>query len=159
MFSASGFWDYSLKVYASTEVKDLCLDLQNRYGFNVNLLLLCGYLERKSLGLSSVGIDKLQQDIAQIDRQIQLIRNKRIAAKKSEPEQYQQLLKNELDLEKQQQQHLIDSLTTITFVRQTLSNLHTYRNQMPDRQVEELNNMITKLEELTTQFEMENDDR
>ena len=107
MFSASGFWDYSLKVYALTEVKDLCLDLQNRYGFNVNLLLLCGYLERKSLGLSSVDINKLQQDIAQIDRQTQLIRNKRVAVKKSEPKQYQQLLKNELELEKLQQQQLI----------------------------------------------------
>lgn len=159
MFSASGFWDYSLKVYALTEVKDLCLDLQNRYGFNVNLLLLCGYLERKSLGLSSVDINKLQQDIAQIDRQTQLIRNNRVAIKKSEPKQYQQLLKNELELEKLQQQQLIDSLATITFVRQDMSNLHTYRSNMPDSQGQELGNMITKLEGLATQFEMENDDR
>jgi uncharacterized protein (TIGR02444 family) len=37
-------WKFSLAVYAGEGVQDECLALQERYGVDVNLLLLCAYL-------------------------------------------------------------------------------------------------------------------
>jgi uncharacterized protein (TIGR02444 family) len=39
----SEFWDFSLRIYALPGVADECLDLQERYGANVNLLLFCAF--------------------------------------------------------------------------------------------------------------------
>lgn len=39
----SEFWDFSLRIYALPGVADECLDLQGRYGTNVNLLLFCAF--------------------------------------------------------------------------------------------------------------------
>jgi uncharacterized protein (TIGR02444 family) len=38
---SQNFWEFSLDLYSSTEVSAACLDLQNQYGIDVNLLLLC----------------------------------------------------------------------------------------------------------------------
>ncbi|CEK09532.1 TIGR02444 family protein [Legionella hackeliae] len=38
------FWQFSLKVYQQTSVKECCLLLQNSQGANVNLLLFCCWL-------------------------------------------------------------------------------------------------------------------
>lgn len=40
----SPFWRFSLRVYADQEVQRLCLDLQDKYGANVNLVLFSVYL-------------------------------------------------------------------------------------------------------------------
>ena len=39
----SEFWDFSLRIYARPGVADECLDLQERYDANVNLLLFCAF--------------------------------------------------------------------------------------------------------------------
>lgn len=36
-----GFWTFSLAVYGNTAVRRECLELQDRHGINVNLLLFC----------------------------------------------------------------------------------------------------------------------
>lgn len=36
-----GFWDFSLKLYKSQGIEDVCLRLQNEYRADVNLLLWC----------------------------------------------------------------------------------------------------------------------
>lgn len=38
---SQNFWEFSLDLYSSTEISTACLDLQNKYGIDVNLLLLC----------------------------------------------------------------------------------------------------------------------
>ncbi len=38
------FWKFSLAVYADAAVQAECLDLQDRYGIDVNLLLFCAYM-------------------------------------------------------------------------------------------------------------------
>jgi uncharacterized protein (TIGR02444 family) len=38
------FWDFSLRVYGQPGVAPACLDLQDRHGLDVNLLLLCCWL-------------------------------------------------------------------------------------------------------------------
>lgn len=159
MFSANQFWQYSLAFYASPRVKDVCLELQDRYGFNVNMLLLCGYLEQKSLRLSRADLRILLKNIAQIDQQTRLIRKKRVIAKKAEPAHYQQLLREELALEKQQQQQLIKSLATICFVTQDNANLLVYRCNMPNSQEQQMVDLMTELGHLAVQFDMENNDR
>ncbi len=35
------FWEYSCRVYSADEVSEACLHLQDAYGMDVNLLLLC----------------------------------------------------------------------------------------------------------------------
>jgi uncharacterized protein (TIGR02444 family) len=40
----SPFWTFSLNVYGDAEVQKECLDLQDRHGIDVNLLLFCAYL-------------------------------------------------------------------------------------------------------------------
>jgi len=44
MSAEQGFWAFSLRIYAVAGVPDECLNLQNRHGVDVNLLLLCAYL-------------------------------------------------------------------------------------------------------------------
>lgn len=40
----SPFWNFSLAVYGVTAVQEECLELQDRFGLDVNLVLLCAYL-------------------------------------------------------------------------------------------------------------------
>jgi len=40
----SPFWNFSLAVYGVTAVQDECLELQDRFDFDVNLVLFCAYL-------------------------------------------------------------------------------------------------------------------
>jgi uncharacterized protein (TIGR02444 family) len=40
----SNFWDFSLAVYGDDGVQQECLDLQQRYGVNINLLLFCAFV-------------------------------------------------------------------------------------------------------------------
>jgi uncharacterized protein (TIGR02444 family) len=46
IFSESSFppnqlWDYASRLYAKENVRDVCLDLQDRHGLDVNILLFC----------------------------------------------------------------------------------------------------------------------
>jgi uncharacterized protein (TIGR02444 family) len=41
--TSSQFWDFSLRVYGQPGVADECLELQERLGTNVNLLLFCAF--------------------------------------------------------------------------------------------------------------------
>lgn len=40
----SPFWNFSLAVYGANAVEDECLELQDLFGLDVNLVLLCTYL-------------------------------------------------------------------------------------------------------------------
>ncbi|NNC63961.1 MAG: DUF2390 domain-containing protein, partial [Gammaproteobacteria bacterium] len=39
MSASEGFWAFSVRVYGKPDVPTACLDLQNDYGLDVNLLL------------------------------------------------------------------------------------------------------------------------
>lgn len=43
-FRSHPFWEFSLKVYADDSVKKACLDLQDQFALNVNILLYCAWL-------------------------------------------------------------------------------------------------------------------
>ncbi len=38
---SQNFWNFSLDLYSQARVADACLDLQNSYGLDVNMLLFC----------------------------------------------------------------------------------------------------------------------
>jgi uncharacterized protein (TIGR02444 family) len=40
---ASPFWDFSVAVYGASAVQDECLTLQDEFGLDVNLVLLCAF--------------------------------------------------------------------------------------------------------------------
>jgi uncharacterized protein (TIGR02444 family) len=40
----SPFWNFSLAVYGASAVQDECLNLQDQFGLDVNLVLLCAFL-------------------------------------------------------------------------------------------------------------------
>lgn len=44
------FWRYSLKLYSKNIVKDICLDLQNQFGVNINIILFCCWHTATSRG-------------------------------------------------------------------------------------------------------------
>ncbi len=47
------FWDFSLSAYERSGVAEACLDLQERYGIDVNLLLFAAWAGHCGRGLSS----------------------------------------------------------------------------------------------------------
>lgn len=47
------FWDFSLSLYAKPEVADCCLQLQDRYAANVNILLWSVWLGQQQVRLTN----------------------------------------------------------------------------------------------------------
>lgn len=56
-------WDFSLRTYARPGIAPLCLELQDSYGADVNLLLWCVWMESQQKQLTA---DRLQQAEAQV---------------------------------------------------------------------------------------------
>jgi uncharacterized protein (TIGR02444 family) len=46
---ANPFWDYALELYRREGVESACLELQERHGLDVNLVLLCCWLARRGI--------------------------------------------------------------------------------------------------------------
>lgn len=51
---SQNFWNFSVDLYAQARVADACLDLQNSYGLDVNMLLFC-YWHGVNLGVFPPG--------------------------------------------------------------------------------------------------------
>ncbi len=49
-FPSHPFWDYSVRLYGKPGVADACLYLQDRYGLNVNCVLLCAWIAADGRG-------------------------------------------------------------------------------------------------------------
>lgn len=47
---SQNFWNFSVELYSQARVADACLDLQNSYGLDVNMLLFC-YWHGVTLGV------------------------------------------------------------------------------------------------------------
>lgn len=106
---ATAFWQFSCELYARDGVKELCLQGQEDYGLNVNLVLLCHWLYQDHSGLDSKGFSNIKIEISGIESQVKTQRSKRKRLCKGEPE-YQQCLALELQLEKQMQHEILFAL-------------------------------------------------
>jgi uncharacterized protein (TIGR02444 family) len=58
------FWNFSLEIYAADGVSGACLDLQERRGCDVNILLFCCWLGAS--GRPTLSADRLQAILAEI---------------------------------------------------------------------------------------------
>jgi uncharacterized protein (TIGR02444 family) len=62
---SSKFWGFSLAVYGAQGVEPECLSLQDRYGLDINLLLLCAYLgAMRGVTLSAADIAAVRAEVA-----------------------------------------------------------------------------------------------
>lgn len=53
------FWRFSSQVYAVDDVRGQCLELQDRYGVNVNLLLFAAWLDHRAIPLTDRNIGEI----------------------------------------------------------------------------------------------------
>lgn len=67
----SPFWNFSLAVYGASAVQDECLNLQDQYGLDVNLVLLCAFLGAiHGVALTADDIVAARQEVQQWQEQI-----------------------------------------------------------------------------------------
>lgn len=145
------FWQFSLEVYARSGVQSCCLTLQDDWLLNVNILLLCCYLEEKRLACSIKQFEQLTQSISETDQALKVHRKKRRAAKDQDKSLYQQLLKVELDLEKQQQTQLIEKVNGFE-LGEGSDNLKAYVNSQMNTGMEKtLENQLQQLRTLVSE--------
>jgi len=74
----SPFWNFSIAVYRASAVQDECLHLQDQFGLDVNLVLLCAFLG------AAHGVTPTPDDIASIRQEVgqwheQIVRTLRAA--------------------------------------------------------------------------------
>ncbi len=129
---ADGYWRYSLTAYAASDVRALCLRLQDSYEANVNLLLLGGFVGHSGRMLAAQEWSRIAEAMAPFNRRYtQRIRHLRqrvqpLAAAGC----YQQLKALELQAEQLEQQIIAmacDSSVHWMLLRQ--------RNDVPGNQV------------------------
>lgn len=147
-WSAEDFWQFSLGIYAIEDVKETCLALQNDFSVNVNILLLCGYLNLNNRQLSKLQFVDLSSFIAPSVADVEAIRQNRIVAKMNQPSIYSQLLADELALEKLQQQNIIHFLNQHQTSIKSMSNLQVYLSSLDKQGDPDLECKIGHLDDL-----------
>jgi len=118
-------WQFSLALYP--KVQPLCLEWQDNLGVNINLLLLLCYLEQQQLSLTQPQLLQLTAELEQFSRQftqpLRALRRKSHLATLSLTQQQQlkhTLLQAELELEKLEQQLLLQHCPALTRVTSPL---------------------------------------
>jgi uncharacterized protein (TIGR02444 family) len=119
---ANEFWDYSLTFYGhGSNQKDL-IYLQDSFGFNVNMILLVMYLQAKGMFVAATDLQAINLKNKKLDSLTCNFRKKRRALKVDNISKgladyktlaYQQLLTQELELEKQQQALIIELVKNV----------------------------------------------
>lgn len=98
-FPNSDFWNYSTQIWTLPEVEAICLDLQNNYGANINMLLYCCWVGDKKLSLNDDDLQVLLDTV----------------------QPWQTIIKPLRDSRKMMQQHLI--AMPANMVDQTVNNI------------------------------------
>jgi uncharacterized protein (TIGR02444 family) len=113
------FWQYSLSLYPA--VKDLCLQWQDNFGVNINLLLFLLYLDKQQQSLDETQLTQLEDLLKHFSTEVtQSIRSLRRTLPspwlESEMQQAlrQQLLSTELAAEKLEQQLLVQQFNQLS---------------------------------------------
>ncbi len=110
LFDPDEFWEFSGQLYERAGVKECCLTLQNRHGIDINLLLLCCWIDRQQLVIAQASLEGLIKlsDKWQTE-QLSPLRAARAELDRGS-ELYQSALRRELDTEKTEQRAMIDLL-------------------------------------------------
>lgn len=105
-------WDYSLKLYANVGVAAHCIDLQDRFGANVNVLLFACWLGNQGLVFDDDALRDMQTTVAQWNRDVTLpIRAQRRgldSARTGAAQEKRRLLARELEAEREEQTRLFN---------------------------------------------------
>lgn len=117
-------WQFCLQCYADKEVKEACLALQNNYAGNVNLLLLLKYLDQQRVRPIESDWQRLLTSIEPSEQQLARYRELRKSFKPHLPDSlYREALQFELELEKQQQDDLVNCINQSSFIAATECSL------------------------------------
>ena len=82
MCEAADFWDFSLSHYRQS--KKICLKWQNEHKLNVNLILLCCYLEQQGVAIGPAQFQPLENAIERTEMLLSHLRPLRLACKSIE---------------------------------------------------------------------------
>ncbi|MCW8334379.1 TIGR02444 family protein [Vibrio sp. SCSIO 43135] len=107
-------WQFSLQYYSVREVKEACLQLQNQFHGNVNLLLLLKWLDEQQVSFRDEDWHKVEECLGRSEALLHSFRELRRKAKVHLPDTlYRESLQFELQLEKQQQSDLVDCMNSL----------------------------------------------
>lgn len=110
-------WQFSLQYYSVREVKEACLNLQNHFNGNVNLLLLLKWLDEQQVAFQEQDWQTVIECIGRSETLLHSYRELRRKFKLSIPDTlYREALQFELQLEKQQQSDLVDCINSIKLI-------------------------------------------
>lgn len=110
-------WQFSLQYYSAREVKQACLNLQNQFKGNVNLLLLLKWLDEQQVTIAESDWHKVEECLGRSEALLTSFRELRRKLKQPLADTlYREALQFELQLEKQQQADLVDCVNQLTLL-------------------------------------------
>ncbi|MAD76542.1 MAG: TIGR02444 family protein [Rheinheimera sp.] len=152
--ATDALWQFSLALYP--KVQPICLQWQDSFGLNVNLLLLLCYLEQRQLSLSGSQLEQLAATLNTFSQQftqpLRALRRSSSKANLSVTQQQQlkqSLLAAELSLEQLEQQLLLEYCPALSQSAQPL--IERYLSQLQAdtpalaRQILDLRQAVTQL--------------
>lgn len=114
-FNSDSFWQFSVEFYSLEPIKQACLTLQDNFDFNVNLILLCCWLDGLCVKLSAGQLHQLKGVVKNSDKELKQHRKLRTGSK-NQADRYAALLQQELELERVQQSVLVSTLNSMEVV-------------------------------------------
>ena len=158
--SSEQFWLYSLNLYPA--IKELCLQWQDNFGININLVLFLLYLDKQQQSLNEAQLQKLEDSLKQFSTEVtQSIR----ALRRTLPSPWlesdmqqplrQQLLSTELAAERLEQQLLVQQFNQLSLSDDVLphSQLLDHYLLLINAPVEQLDAEILDLYQQSQQLE------
>lgn len=158
--SSEQFWHYSLSLYPA--IKEMCLQWQDNFSVNINLLLFLLYLDKQQQSLSEVQLQQLEDLLKHFSTEVtQSIR----ALRRTLPSPWlesdmqqplrQQLLSTELAAEKLEQQLLVQQFNQLSLSDDVLphSQLLDHYLLLINAPVEQLDAEILDLYQQSQQLE------
>ena len=107
-------WQFSLQYYSMRGVKDACLNLQNHFKGNVNLLLLLKWLDEQQVCFKDQDWLKVEECLGHSETLLHSYRDIRRRLKSHVPDAlYRESLQFELQLERCQQSDLVDCINNL----------------------------------------------
>ena len=106
------FWQFSLSLYEEPGVSGYCIDLQDRHGVMVNLLLFCCWLGVHCRSLGKRHVQEIEQLVQQYNVEvIQALRARRRQGLSGDAAK--ELMEKELQAEREEQDRLYEWFTCV----------------------------------------------
>ena len=117
-------WQFSLQYYGIRQVKNACLELQNHFRGNVNLLLLLKWLDEQQIAFQEQDWHQVETCVERTEALLHNFRQLRRQYKQHLPDSlYRESLQFELQLEKQQQSDLVACVNSLGLISPTSTPL------------------------------------